>query len=91
MPFHTAELCLAAMVQCSRAAEKGMPASLSDAGVAALVARAGVLGAIANVRINLPSIKDESWKEELHRRLATLEQDADAMEAQVRSKVQEAL
>ncbi len=91
VPFHTAELCLAAMVQCSRAAEKGMPASLSDAGVAALVARAGVLGAIANVRINLPSIKDESWKEELHGRLATLEQDADAMEAQVRSKVQEAL
>lgn len=39
-------------------AEKGNPASVSDAGVGALAARAAVLGARLNVRINAAGLKD---------------------------------
>ena len=39
-------------------AEKGNPASVSDAGVGALAARAAVLGAELNVKINAAGLKD---------------------------------
>jgi formiminotetrahydrofolate cyclodeaminase len=43
-------------------AEKGNTNSASDAGVAALMARAGVEGAVLNVLINLGSVKDDAFK-----------------------------
>lgn len=42
--------------------EKGNRNSVSDAGVAALTARAAAEGAFLNVRINLPGIMDEDFK-----------------------------
>jgi len=42
-------------------AEKGNPNSISDAGVAALLAWSAVEGADLNVEINLSSLKDESF------------------------------
>jgi len=47
-----------------RIAEKGNKNSVSDAGVAALAARAGAEGAYLNVAINLPGITDEDFKAE---------------------------
>jgi glutamate formiminotransferase/formiminotetrahydrofolate cyclodeaminase len=47
-----------------RIAEKGNKNSVSDAGVAALTARAAAEGAYLNVTINLPSIADETFKAE---------------------------
>ncbi|MCK4351466.1 MAG: cyclodeaminase/cyclohydrolase family protein, partial [Candidatus Krumholzibacteria bacterium] len=47
-----------------RVVEKGNVNSTSDAGVAALAARAAAEGAFLNVRINLPGIEDESFKKE---------------------------
>ena len=41
--------------------EKGNPNSVSDSGVAAEVALAGVRGACMNVMINLPGVEDESY------------------------------
>lgn len=46
-------------------ARKGNPASVSDAGVGALAARAAVLGAQLNVRINAAGLKDRAKAEEL--------------------------
>lgn len=46
-------------------AEKGNPASVSDAGVGALAARAAVLGAELNVRINAAGLKDRAMAEHL--------------------------
>ena len=41
--------------------EKGMPAALSDATVAAAQARAAATGAYLNVQINLPIVDDEAY------------------------------
>ena len=51
---------------------------MSDAGVGALMALAGVQGAIYNVRINLPNITDEKFVAEMKKNLDTLLQDAKA-------------
>lgn len=45
--------------------DKGNPASVSDAGVGALAARAAVLGAYLNVRINAAGLKDRQKADEL--------------------------
>ncbi len=69
VPLETARACLEALRLAQQVAERGNVNSSSDAGVAALMARAGVEGAALNVLINLPSIKDEDFKKR-HRQLA---------------------
>ena len=44
---------------CKAMAEKGNPNSVSDAGVGVLAARAAVLGAGLNVKINASGLKDK--------------------------------
>jgi glutamate formiminotransferase/formiminotetrahydrofolate cyclodeaminase len=63
VPLQTAQACLETMKVSLAAAQKGNANSASDAGVAALMARAGVEGAILNVLINLGSIKDQAFKD----------------------------
>jgi formiminotetrahydrofolate cyclodeaminase len=55
------------------AAQKGNVNSVSDAGVAAEMARAAAHGAALNVRINLGGLKDESYVAETQRKLAATE------------------
>ena len=62
VPLQTAKTCLEAMEISLTAAQKGNVNSASDAGVAALMARAGVEGAVLNVLINLGSIKDQEFR-----------------------------
>jgi formiminotetrahydrofolate cyclodeaminase len=57
---------------CRAAAEIGNQAVMSDAGVGALMAYAGVQGAIHNVRINLPHTKDEVFNEKMQSMLGDL-------------------
>ena len=61
VPLQTAKLCRQVLDLCQAAANVGNSAVMSDAGVGALMAYAGVQGAIHNVRINLSSIKDEAF------------------------------
>ncbi len=65
VPFHTAELCYEALRLAKGAAEKGNPASISDAGVAALAAQAGFEGALLNVKINLGEVKSEDFRDSM--------------------------
>jgi glutamate formiminotransferase / formiminotetrahydrofolate cyclodeaminase len=91
VPLSTAELCLEALRLARQAAQLGMPASLTDAGVGALMARAGVLGAIDNVRINLAEISDAEWVAGVRGQLAALRDEANAIEQEVRGIVDQAL
>ena len=65
VPFETAKLCVSTIEELLEVAEKGNPSSVSDVGVGALMAYAGFEGAILNVRINLPNIKDDSFKKDI--------------------------
>jgi glutamate formiminotransferase/formiminotetrahydrofolate cyclodeaminase len=62
VPLATARLCLEAIVLAEEAARTGNRNSASDAGVGALLAKAGLESAILNVRINLPSVREGAFK-----------------------------
>jgi len=59
VPFRVMGLAFASMDLIRAMAETGNPNSVSDAGVGALCARAGVLGAYMNVRINAAGYDDK--------------------------------
>lgn len=63
--------------------EKGNPASVTDAGVGTLAARAAVRGAFLNVRINAAGLKDRQKAEELIVRGNELEKEAARIEAEI--------
>jgi len=71
VPFNTAETCVNIIEELLEVAEIGNPNSASDVGVGALMAYAGFEGAALNVNINLPSIKDENFKNDM--KVKTLE------------------
>jgi len=73
VPLKTAEDCLAIFPLAEKAVEIGNPASVTDAGVSALMAHAGMLGAIMNVRINLGSITDHDYRKMMEDKLDDLE------------------
>ncbi len=72
VPLETAKLCLQVIGHAERIGRLGNPASVSDAGVAALMACAGVEGAVYNVRINLPSIDDTDFRAEMNAELDSM-------------------
>ena len=61
IPMETAKKCFSVIELADTLVEKGNPNSVSDAGVAAEGALAGVSGACMNVLINLTSVEDESY------------------------------
>lgn len=65
VPLRTMKASFRTFEICRVMAEKGNPASVSDAGVGALAARAAVLGACLNVKINAASLKDREQAESL--------------------------
>lgn len=87
VPLKTAELSLEALALCKATAEHGNKNSVSDAGVGAQMARAAVMGACLNVRINLPGIKDASFVTEMMSRCLALEQNAEAQLSEVQAIV----
>ena len=80
VPLKTMEASLKAMPLALEMARKGNPASASDAGVAALAARAACRGAELNVRINASGLKDKTPAQPLIERAAKILLEAEAME-----------
>ncbi len=62
VPMSTARLCVEVLELATDAVENGMPASVTDAGTACWMARAGVESALYNVRVNLGELQDSQWK-----------------------------
>jgi glutamate formiminotransferase / formiminotetrahydrofolate cyclodeaminase len=88
VPLGTARLCLDAIALAGDVARQGNVNSASDAGVAAIMGRAGVEGAALNVLINLGTIKDQAFKakcrEEVEGLLAEAARLGDEVVAHVR-------
>ncbi|MBS4026071.1 MAG: cyclodeaminase/cyclohydrolase family protein [Clostridia bacterium] len=70
VPLEVALLCLKALRFTPMLAEKGNENAISDIGVAAQQAEAGIQGAALNVKINLGSIKDESYRQQAAAKVA---------------------
>jgi glutamate formiminotransferase/formiminotetrahydrofolate cyclodeaminase len=76
VPLETAKTCEKILDVAKVVAEKGNVNSITDAAVSALMAKSGVEGAILNVKINLGSIKDESFVKKMSSELDILSKNA---------------
>ncbi len=87
IPLSVLESCPEALQLASEVADKGNRNSLSDAGVAGLMARAGAYGAYYNVLINLGGISDPKWCEEIRQQadqiLAQVDQQSQSIQAEL--------
>lgn len=72
VPMRTARACAELLDRLDSVSPEIMDAARSDWSVARELARTGLAGAIANVEINLPSIKDAAVAEELRAEAAGL-------------------
>jgi formiminotetrahydrofolate cyclodeaminase len=76
IPLETARKCVQILHVAHIVAEKGNKNSISDAAVSALMAQTGVQAAMLNVRINLSSIKDPDYVQQVTTELHELLQNA---------------
>lgn len=91
VPLETAENALEVPKLAAVTVKKGNPAAVSDAGVAALLARSAVEGAAYNVEINLTSIKDTKIVEKLQQRARQLLEESYAREKEILLEVKRRL
>ena len=83
VPLHTMQAAFKVFELCRAMAEEGNPNSVSDAGVGVLAARAAVLGAGLNVKINAAGLKDRATADRLVGQANTLIAQANTAEAEI--------
>jgi len=83
VPFKIMKLASESLQILKAMAETGLEASISDAGVGALAARAGISGAFLNVKINLPSIEDKEYATNVLNQATKIQQAALELEKEI--------
>jgi len=83
IPFQVMQASFKSLEVIKAMAETGNPNSVSDAGVGALCARAAVMGAFMNVRINAAGYTDKVFVEEIVSKGKEIEQKTIALEQEI--------
>lgn len=91
VPFKTMTLCYESMEVAKAMAEIGNPNSVSDAGVGALAACAGVRGAYLNVKINAGSYEDKEFVDDILSKAKEINDAAIAKEQEIMAIVESKL
>lgn len=89
VPLRTMKASMQVFELCRAMVVDGNPNSVSDAGVGALAARAAVLGAGLNVKINASSLKDRNTAESLIAEATALTKEADEAEREIMKLTEE--
>jgi len=88
VPFKVMETSLNSMEVMLEMAKTGLPASISDAGVGVLCARAAVRGAYLNVKINTKDFEDQAFVTDILAKAEAVAQKAEAMEVEIMTLVE---
>lgn len=91
IPLRTMEVAADIFPLCRAMAETGLPASVSDAAVGALCARAALRGAYLNVQINTGGLKDEQYRQKVLSRGQELVRLAEKEEVEIMALVENKL
>ena len=83
IPFKTMKLCYECMTVSKAMAEIGNPNSVTDAGVGALAARSGVIGAFLNVKINASGLEDKDFADKIIKEGEEIVEKAKALETEI--------
>lgn len=89
VPLETMKVSYRVFEVCRQMVAQGNPNSVSDAGVGALAARAAVIGAGMNVKINASSLKDRSKAEALIAEAEQIIAKANAEEKEITAEVEQ--
>ena len=89
VPLNTSKTAAEVFPLAEAAVKSGNRNAVTDGLVAAMMARAAVLGALLNVKINLGSIKDEAFVQELQAACGALQEEAIAAEQRILDLVPE--
>ena len=89
VPLNTAKTAAEVFPLAEAAVKSGNRNAVTDGLVAAMMARAAVLSALLNVKINLGSIKDEAFVQELQAACGALQEEAIAAEQRILDLVPE--
>lgn len=87
IPLRTARECLTGLRELPGLLDKGNPNALSDMGVAALMFKSGLEGALYNVQINALGLKSVNKKDELLAESLALRNEGDVLFEECQSKV----
>lgn len=91
VPYKTIQRSFDVFELCAAMIEKGNPNSVTDAGVGVLCARAAVMGAYLNVKINASSLEDKTFAEEMVSKAQAYVVKAKELEATLMAKVEEVI
>jgi glutamate formiminotransferase/formiminotetrahydrofolate cyclodeaminase len=91
VPLGVLRTCRDALAPIAAVAERGNRNSLSDAGVAALCARAGAHGAYLNVLINLPGVSDADYVASTRAEASRIMEETAARASEIIERVTSAL
>ncbi len=91
IPFRTLKCALNVFPLCEAMIEKGNPNSVSDAGVGALCARAAVIGAYLNVKINASGLEDKAYAENKIAEAKKMVEEAKVKEIELLKRVEEVI
>ncbi len=91
IPFRVMQVAYASMAVSKAMAETGNPNSISDAGVGAIAARSGVMGAYLNVKINASGVRDKAWIDDILERGEEIQGKAMEEEQRILERVEKAL
>lgn len=91
VPMAVAETCVKVLDLCTPVAKKGNVMAVSDAGIAALMAEAGLRSAALNVLINLGAIKDQEFVEREGARLDALLEGKSELKEEIYKLVEDKL
>jgi glutamate formiminotransferase/formiminotetrahydrofolate cyclodeaminase len=83
VPLSTVEQCRDALSLCLEMARMAPEEMITDVGTGALVARAGLMGAAYNVRINLKSIDDAAFQKKTRDRLQGAVEEGEAIAREI--------
>ena len=91
VPLEVMKLCEQAMGIAATVAERGNVNSITDAGVAGLILKAGCEGAALNVQINLATLKDKTFVDETSTLVSALLTNVEAVSDRIKQRVQAVL
>lgn len=91
VPFQTMKAAMEVFHLAEAMVEKGNPNSITDAGVAALCARAAVLGGYMNVKVNTKELDDKDFVNDILKSCDEIIQQAEKKEKEITEKVHKAL
>ncbi len=89
IPFRVMQKSLESMDVIQAMVEKGNPNSVTDAGVGALCARAAVIGAFMNVKVNAGDLEDKDFFKDIYEKGLEIESQARAREEEIIRLVEE--